>query len=391
MAVAAVAFVLAVDFGASADGTAPAMRVRLELADGGAIDGSLGPIAGDAITIDTAEGPRSVPVTDVRRVVRVDPPPPPDGRVRVESVDGTVVSGDDFVWEEAGAAVLRGTTRIELPIARVRRVEFAAAPADRPAWLASIPDAPTEDLVVVAKNESHEVVECAITAVSPESVTVVLDGETIPVRRAKVRGLVWSRPRAATSGARVAFSGGTFVAATVATSGDTLVIDDGVRLPVGLLESIDFAAGRSAALCDLKPARVATEPFVGDLTRIEGVASFFAPRTVSLPTVESGQPGGERAIQVRPRTVASWEVPAAARSFRAVVVRSAEARPQAAVRVAIRGDDRPAREVVVDATTPEGVAVELDVADTRRLEVLVDFVGDDPGCAVRLERAVFER
>jgi hypothetical protein len=373
-----------------ADEPADAVRVRLEMTDGGVVEGTLGSITIDAVAIATADGDRSVPVADVRRLVRVEPPPPHAGRVRVAFVDGTSVSGDEFVWEGDTAVVLRGAARVEVPIARVRRVEFGAA-ADAPAWLAALPDAATSDLVVVAKDEAHELVECAITSVSPEAVAVVLDGETIPVRRTKVGGLVWSRPPAAASGARVAINGGSLVAGAIEASGDRLVVDGGVRLPVGLLESIDFAAGRSVALGDLEPDRTATEPFIGDLTRVEGVASFFALRSVPAGSSAASPADGERTLVVRPRTVATWAVPAAARRFRAVVVRAAEARPQAAVRVAVRGDDRPAREVVVDATNPQGVAVEVDVAAANRLEILVDFVGDDPGCAVRLERAVFER
>lgn len=386
---AAVALAMTAAGGPRADGPDASVRVRLELADGGEAAGTLASITADAIVLDTAEGPRSLRVSDVRRLVRDEPPRPEGSRLRVEMVDATHVLGDDFVWDGNSATVLRGAARIDLPIARVRRVEFGAA--DRPAWLGALPESPADDLVVVARDDGHEIVECAITAVAPDTITVILDGETIPVRRAKVRGLVWSRPRSAANGARVTFVGGTLAAAALVTAGDLLVIDDGVRLPVALLEAIDFAAGRSVALCDLRPDRVTTEPFVGELARVEGVASFFAMRSVAPPAPGAEVAVGERAIEVRPRTVATWQVPAASRRFHALVVRGAGARPQAAVRVAIRGDDRPAREVVVDATNPKGAAVEVDVAGAERLELVVDFVGDDPGCVVRLERASFER
>ena len=79
-----------------------------------------------------------------------------------------------------------------MPVARVREVQFVGAgTAPRGAWLEAVPDGVTSDLVVVGKADGFEFVECAITAVSAETVTVILDEETIPVRRSKVVGLRW--------------------------------------------------------------------------------------------------------------------------------------------------------------------------------------------------------
>jgi len=74
-----------------------------------------------------------------------------------------------------------------------------------------------------------------------------------------------------------------------------------------------------------------------------------------------------------------------------VAVRADGARTHAAVRVAVRADDRAAREVVLDAASANGVPLDVDVAAANRLELLVDFAGDDAGCAVRFEQPVFER
>jgi hypothetical protein len=362
------------------------LQVRLELVDSGTAEGILRSIDAESIGIEAAGGRRAVPLAEIRRLVRLDPPPSVEGRVRVELVDGTCVQGDDFTWSGDSAAVSRSPVAIEVPIGRVRRVEFLAADAAAaPAWLAAVPDAPTDDLAVVAKGDAHELVECAITGVSSEAVTVVLDGETIPVKRGRVVGLVWARPRIAATGARVAIAGGGVAASRVELAGDVLTLDGGLRLPAGLLESIDFAAGRTVPLGDLKPERVETEPFVGALARVEGVAAFFAPRSgpaapgTTAPT-----------LVVRPRTRATWSVPPGARRFRAVAVRVDGARTQATVRVAVRADDRSPREAVLDATTA-AVPLDVDVAAADRLEVLVDFAGGDAGCAVRFEQPVFER
>lgn len=365
---------------------AAALRVRLELADGGTAEGILRSMDAESIGIEAAAGRRAVPVAEVRRLVRLDPPSSAAGRVRVELVDGTGVDGDDFTWSGAAAVVSRSPGAIEVPIGRVRRVEFrTAGAAAAPGWLAAVPDAPTDDLAVVARDDAHELVECAITGVSPESVTVVLDGETIPVKRGRVVGLVWARPRVAATGARVAIAGGGVAVSSIELAGDELTLDGGLRLPAALLESIDFAAGRTVPLGDLKAERVETEPFVGALARVEGVAAFFVPRS-GPPAAGTTAP----TLVVRPRTRATWPVPPGARRFCAVAVRAEGARTQATVRVAVRADDRPAREAVLDATAI-AVPLDVDVAAANRLEVLVDFAGGDAGCAVRFEQPVFER
>jgi len=365
------------------------IRGRLELTDGSTAEGVIRSIGAEAVGIDGDEILRSIPLAEVRRLVRLDPPPSGRGRVRVEFLDGTGIEGDDFLWSGDTAVVARPPAAIELPIGRVRRVEFRAAD-DRaghaPAWLSAVPEAPTDDLAVVAKGDGHELVECAITGVTAETVTVVLDGETIPVKRGRVVGLVWARPRTAATGIRVALVGGGLVATSVELAAADLVVDGDVRLPAALLESIDFAAGRTLALGDLEPERVETEPFVGGLARVGGVATFFAPR-FGPPAAGTTAP----TMVVRPRTRATWPVPPGARGFRAVAVRADGARTQAAGRVAGRAEDRTPREAVLDAGAAGGTPLDVDVAAANRLEVLVDFVGGDAGCGVRFEQPVFER
>jgi len=49
-----------------------------------------------------------------------------------------------------------------------------------------------------------------------------------------------------------------------------------------------------------------------------------------------------------------------------------------------------APQAVLDAAAA-AVTLDLDVAAADRLELVVDFVGGDAGCAVRFEQPVFER
>jgi hypothetical protein len=142
-----------------------------------------------------------------------------DGRPKLvlTLIDGSTLSGDDFAWDGKQPAVLiRPEGRIELPAGRVRSIAWlpdVAAGGAATSWQETIPEGTEKDLVVVGTAENHEFVECAITGVSADTVTVVLEEETIPVKRSKVIGLQWLRgePAAAANAAGsavVAVSGG---------------------------------------------------------------------------------------------------------------------------------------------------------------------------------------
>jgi hypothetical protein len=365
------------------------VAVRVELADGTVSRGPLQAIDAERVTLASEDGPQTWPVAEIRRVVcestgRVAPP-----AAQVSLTDGGTLAGDDFTQQGEMAIIALPDGRIELPAERVQRVAWLAAGETAPAWRAAVPPRPTSDLVVVRREDGPEFVECAVAGVGPESVTVVLDGDTIPVKRAKVAGIEWLRGAVPPAGGTVVrVTGGRLESGSVAWSPAGLVLDDAIRLPAGLLRSIDYAAGRTVPLARLDPERVDVEPFFGSLGRIEGLAAFFRPRTVADPDGD-----GSATLVVRPRTVASWRIPAAARRLRATLDRDVPAGSPARVIVAITVDDREAFRRQLDATTTTAgpIAIDCDVRDGRRLTLSVDFAAGDLGCGVRLSAAAFEK
>lgn len=411
-----------------------AVLVEVEQGDGHVAKGRLERIdAAGVRLVDDAAGaatPRTLPGDGVRAVRRTNAPEAGPHEVVLTLIDDSTLSGADFSWNGAheqkqdgpqAAVLLRPEGRIELPVGRIRsiawrRVAEAAAPAQPApaAWQAAIPDGAQSDLVVVGSDDNPEFVECAITGVSAESVTVVLDGETIPVKRAKVIGMQWLRGEPAnTEGAAgrtlVAVSGGELRARQVEWSADALVVDGEIRLPAAMLAGIDYAAGRIIGLAALEAEKVEVEPWFGGLLRPVGgdasLAAFFAPRKTSIPPeaapTGSGRP--QPGMIMRPRTVAVWRLPADSRRFRTVV--SAAAGPQAAdpVMVTVAVDDRELFRRQLGATTGAAAAVaaqaddgsipiDIDLTSSRRLTVTVDFVpGNGIGGAVRFANPIIER
>jgi len=312
--------------------------------------------------------------------------------VLVITSDGGRLTGDDFLVDGERAIVPVDDERIELPLTRVKTVAWMDGGQAPPDWLDTIPEEPLADLVVVRRDDGQAFVECAVVGVSPENVTVVLDGETIPVRREKVLGVVWLRERREPPGGTiVTLADGQLAAGRLVWSAAGLLLDVDTRLPAAAFTTIDFAAGRSVALATLSPERSQAEPFFGSLAKVDGLAAFFAARRLADTT---GKTAG--AVVMRPRSEVTWRIPADSRRFRATL--AADAAPAAAaVEVSIRLDEReiarrrlggPAGEALAADREP---AIDLDVSGGRRLTVVVDFVPGDIGCGVRLADGVFEK
>lgn len=356
------------------------------------LTGILRGVDGTGVRLEVDGVERHVPLASIRRLVRGGVEPSPPAAVGIGFCDGTSLAADAFQWEADVATIRRGDGTCTLPIERVRWLTWPAT-AGVPAWLELLP-APLDGDVVVVTGDVLQCVACAVTGVTADAVTVVLDGETIPVQRGKLAGVHWLRPDEPRGSVVVAVRDGTLTAREVAWSPDGLLLDDAIRMPADWLLGIDYASGRAVALTDLEPERVDVEPFFAGLVGIDGLASFFAPRSVEADA-DAGTPGG---LVLRPRTRAVWRLPPAARRFRAVVmsqpaVVAGSGAARAIVAVAVDGRDVVREEVTADAVAaPAGRAIEVDVAEARRIEIRVDFPeAGGMGGAVLLGTPVIEQ
>ena len=375
--------------------------VRIERSEGAVIEGELVGISGDGVVVSVDGAEQRLPLADVRLVERREtvPAPAPAG-VRIDLVDGGWLEGDDLVCEGDSLTLARRDGSVTIPVARVRDAAWRRpdeAAADRPgaAWLQTVPTDAGSDLLVVAAADGQEFVECAVKGVSSDAVTVVLDEETIPVKRGKVLGIHWLRPAAAaarTGGVLVELAGGSLRVGSVAWSGGEVVLDGDLRLPAATVTRLDWAAGRSVSLAGVAPERTEVEPWFGGLAAVPGLAPFFAPRTVG-----AGEGFSRGGIVLRPRTVTVWRVPAEGRRFRATIATAAGAAAAGAALVAVAVDGREVARRRVDAPAfgeagPDGIPLDIELSNARRLTVTVDFAAPgDIGCAVRLSSPVIDQ
>ena len=373
---------------ASARGESPAVRLELAAPATAPVTGRLESITTDAILL--GDGDRSrVPVADVRRLEVVGPLEAVRPAVVLRLADGGRLAGTAFTAADGEARLTRtdasrGESTAALPLDLVQLVSWPRPDEDpaEPAWLAAVPDRPESDLVVVRKEDGVECVECAIVAVGDDAVTVLLDGERIPVNRDRVAGLRWLRPPPpATGRTHVDVRGGHLAADGIAWSASGLVLDGRLTLPASWLVGIDYAAGRTVRLVDLESEKTVVEPFFASAAAIPEIRRFFAPRVVA------GGDGGAAALVLRPRTVGVWRVPPGSRRFRTVVHQEGSRPGRSVVTVAL--DDREVFRHEPSATAA-AAPLDVDVTGGRRLTITVDF-GGGLGEPVRLAHPAFEK
>lgn len=384
---------LAAAVGIAADGITDD-GITVELADGTSSSGDLTRLADTSLEIVVDGSPRSVAVREVRSITwkRARHQPARHRPVRVGLVDGSVLEGEDLAVTDTAASVVRDGQTVAVARGSIETADFRAADGDgtdgaeeavgkSPAWLAKLREGGQEramasDIVVVGSAEKNEFVECAIVAVEPEAVSVLLDDETIRVKRSRVIGLKWLRARdgvqagSVPPAAVVDFDGGRLLARRISIEGGEVVIglDAGepIRVPSTAMRRIDFAAGRTVSLVAVEPERVQIEPWFGIFKSLDGLAAHFEPRKVAVPGAAGG--GSREGLRLRPRTVIEWRLPEHARSVAMTLSESSSL-----VVIAIDG-----REVYRgQPSTP--VPVVVDAGGGRRLTVTVDFPPSGPG------------
>lgn len=372
--------------------------VAVELADGTSPSGDLAGLSDASLDLVVEGSRKSLPVRDVRSITwkRADEPPARRRAVRVGLVDGSSLDGDDLIVSEKAASLVQDGRTLAIARESIETADFAAAGGDGvgradgaeaadgnpPAWLAKLREggqekAAASDVVVVGSADKIEFVECAIVAVAPDAVSVLLDDETIRVKRSRVIGLKWLRTAdggrnggaAPPPSAVVEFDGGRLLAKRIAVEGGDVVIGlaagEPIRVPSAAMRRIDFAAGRTVSLVAVEPDTVMVEPWFGLFKAVDGLAGHFEPRKVAVPAgMIGGKPGGggRWGLRLRPRTVIEWRLPEHSRSVAMTVAESSSL-----VVIAIDGRE------VYRGQPSEPVPVVAEASGARRLTVTVDF------------------
>lgn len=364
------------------------------MSGGESVTGRLESIDAAGVRLVTESAAQLLPVANVRRIDRQGAAAAATAGVMLIGTDGARLSGTDVTWEGDTIRLETSAGGVSLPVGRVQTIDWLRA--DRPGgneaepvWRQSLPEELESDVVVVAKGDETQCVPCAILGITADTVRVMLDGETIPVKRDRVVGIEWLREPAAAGGIIVEVAGGILPASRVEWSPDELIIDDVVRLPAASLRSIDYAAARTTRLAGLSPERLDVEPFFGSLGEIDELAAAFRPRVIA------GDDGSLRKdLLMRARTVAVWRVPPGSRSFTTTISKAGPAGSGPLVVIAV-DEQEVFRESIEGVPTPGGAGsnlIEVPLDGARRLSITVDYGRAGPvGGVVVLQDPLFTK
>lgn len=373
--------------------TAAPLDVDATTLDERAVHGELHAITADALVIKSSAGEVSLPLAKLQNVVPA--PAPANSTLKpslwIDLTDGSRLPISTFVVKGGKAsATLLGGQQLELPVAKLRRVQLLAHDdAISKLWNDVTAAKLTGDAVVVRKGGDGKPIvldflEGAVGDVTDASIAFTLDGDTINVNRQKVKveGIVFYRPaieKTPTICRVDDTSGAAWSAKSLVLDGDNLKLTtvSGLEqsLPLASITQLDFSFGKIVFLSDLAPLKADWQPYLSTATPTEGARQMFGLRrdkNFAAKTLTLGETKFRKGLALHSRSDVAYRLPGEFTRFVATAGIDPSQRSRGNVRLEIRGDDR----VLFDGPIAGGSSaqsLDLDVTGVGRLTILVDY------------------
>jgi hypothetical protein len=377
-------------------GAAP--EVEAQPVVGSAVRGTIAALGPATITLTTPQGPVTLETAKLLGLSVKQPEPAGKAQptVWLELVDGSALVGAGYAAGEGVAklALLGGAT-LEVPLRDVKWVQLQPHAETLARQWPRIVEGPLQaDVLVTRKGDSLDDHKGVLRSVTDRTVQFELDGDVLPVKREKVFGLAYhqaaGRELPEPTCTVYEASGSVWSARSVALAGGELVwtTPTGLKVarPLSALTRLDLSRGKLVYLSDLKPESFEWVPYFGMGREMPSRSEFYAPRGDRSLLSGPLQVDGIRyakGLALHSRTTLVYRLPGRFRRLVAVAGIDDRVRPRGNVRLVIRGDDRVLLDTAVAGTDPAR-PLDLDVADVRRLTILVDF-GEDLDVADHLD------
>jgi hypothetical protein len=370
--------------------------------DGDAVSGEVTALNGKQLVLKTEKGPVTL---DIAKLAMISGHPVGDDAagkfgVTVELGDGSVLLGAGFTSND-GVSSIAGVSEQKISTSQLRSVYFATAEPPTPKlakqWAEITASKAAGDLLVVRKNDSFDYLEGIIKGVDAENCQFEIDGEVIPVKRAKVAGLVYARhgdepaepaaKLATTSGARMNLRSFELIDGELK---GTLAGGTEFEVPLDQVARLDFSTGKIAYLSDLDPEEAVFTPLVGFSAPPQGLLGYFNyRRDVGFDQSPLRLDGKEfrKGLSLASRTSLAYKLPGKFRVFRATVGIDDSTRETGNVHLEISGDGKVLWQGEVRGDEPSQ-QLELEIGGVKRLLILADYgAGLDVGDRLDLGEA----
>jgi len=388
---------------------------RVETLDGETFTGRLQRWTAEQIVLETDEGPQPIAAQAwlaVEPAVADDQPFPADAEIRVTLIDGSRIATGQLLVADGQASLERGGDRQwTLPAKQIASVQLGPledAELKRQ-WQDIVRKEHRGDVIVIRKKSALDYIDGVLGRVTAEKVHFLLDGDEIPVDRARVAGMVYfqSDPASLPAAACIVHTrGGSQLQAKSATwsQGKLQVAGPGgwqLDVPLAELRRVDYAAGKLRYLSELEIELLSSRPYFGlpkpiaaeQQWRNVAVDRSLEGGRLRLPATDDSREVLEfsRGIALRSESEIECEVPDGFRRFRALAGIDHRVRPLGHVELTIWGDEQRLLEAALGGTDAP-LPIDLDVSRFRRLRIGVDYGrGGDVADHLDLCRARFTK
>ncbi len=272
---------------------------------------------------------------------------------------------------------------LDVPTKFIHRVEFTLG--GKPAVWPELPKDAAGDLIVVQKKEAVDLVEGVVGDVSADTVQFSLEGDIVPVKRAKVVGLVYFHSTQTDSPPETKaivknLAGWKLNAKDVSLADGKVAITTtfGATLhwPLETVAAIDFSPSRMVYLSDLSPESVEWTPFLDFGKRTETLSQFYKPHfdsSLDGGPISIGTTKFRKGVAMAARTILEYKIAGRGKQFRAVAGIDDSVHGAGNVKLTIEGDGKVLYTGKV--ISHDKANVSFDVSGVKRLRIVADFGG----------------
>ncbi len=359
--------------------------------DGRTAAGRLVALDDQQAVLQTEQGDTAFALESLATLSRTSAAVPPASKAAlwVELADGSGLAAVDYLVTKGTAAVtLTNGDKLEIPTRAIRWVRFAPPGVDEgqrtKQWSDITHSVAAGDLVVVRKGQALDFLEGVVRDLTAETCDFEFDGETIPVKRAKLEGVVYFHPASAADLAEPVGQVNTLdesrmvIASARLDEGRLNLVTPGgiaLTLPLDEVTRVDFSAGKIAYLSDLDPERMEYEPYFGFRQALPVLDEYYAYRRdagfENQPLALDGTTY-RKGLALQSRTTLTYRLPGKFRVFKAVVGIDDDVRATGDATLAIKADGKTLWQGEVRGGEPAR-ELELELGGARRLEIVADY------------------
>ena len=364
---------------------------------GAALKGTLVEWTPKSLVLQTATGRVESPLDQLLELLPQPTVAAPEtsAPIQIELADGSLLTAKSYSVREGRAAVLSMLDdRAVIPTSMIAWVQLAGLPEALSAeWNRLVAGPRDADLLLIRKGDTLDYHRGVIRDVSDAEILFEVDGDRLPVKRAKAAGLLYYHPPGRPlpqAVCRLTDAGGSRYAV------QTLRVDGGQLIwttPSGLtgataqaaVQKIEFSSQRVAYLSDLTPEAASWTPYFAPDKDLPLLRAFYRPRQdrgFGDDGLRLGNQSYRKGLALHSKSSVTYRLPDRFHFLKAFVGIADAVRPRGKVMVVVLADDREIWRQEVSGEQPP-VELNLEIGDVRRLTIAVDFAAA-PGAGDQL-------